>query len=59
VSGREPALNARAAISDAGRFRRAGVPAAVDGPGDIAYGHAYCKTLAIFLDRYCGRVEAP
>jgi formylaminopyrimidine deformylase len=69
VVGSEPAMNARAAINDAGWFDQVGVPAVVYGPGDTAYVHrvdervnlddvvAYSKVLALFLRRYCVHAE--
>jgi formylaminopyrimidine deformylase len=62
---RTPVRGGRGAITDAGWFARAGIPAVVFGPGDVEYAHAvdervsldnvvaHCKAVAVFLIRFC------
>jgi acetylornithine deacetylase len=65
ATGLEPVMGGRGGITDAGWFHRAGVPAVVYGPGDVDYAHRvdervhlddvlnHCRTIAVFLTRYC------
>lgn len=65
ATGREPGVGGRGAMTDAGWFSQAGVPAVVFGPGDAEYPHrvdervhlddvvGHCKATALFLMRYC------
>ena len=66
ATGHEPVVGGRGAMTDAGWFSQAGVPAVVFGPGDAEYPHrvdervhlddvvSHCKATALFLMRYCG-----
>ncbi len=69
ATGKELSLGGRGVIVDSGWFSAAGVPAATYGPGDAYWAHridervelealhAYCRTLAIFLCRWCGLAD--
>jgi acetylornithine deacetylase len=66
ATGNELAVGGRGIIVDSGWFSEAGIPVATFGPGDAYWAHridervelealaAYCKTLAIFLGKWCG-----
>jgi acetylornithine deacetylase/succinyl-diaminopimelate desuccinylase family protein len=71
ATGKELSLGGRGVIVDSGWFSSAGIPVATYGPGDAYWAHridervelealdAYCRTLAIFLCRWCGLAEQP
>jgi len=66
ATGKELSVGGRGVIVDSGWFSAAGIPVATFGPGDAFWAHridervelsalsAYCRTLAIFLCRWCG-----
>lgn len=68
VTGKDIELGGRGAIVDTGWFTAAGIPAITYGPGDAYWAHriderveldalvTYCKTLAVFLSKWCGLV---
>ena len=69
VSGRPVEVKGRDAIMDGGWLHQAGIPTAVFGPGDKTVIHRpdeyveledvvkYAKTVAVFLLRWCGRLD--
>ena len=66
ATGKELSVGGRGVIVDSGWFSAAGIPVATFGPGDAFWAHridervelnalsVYCRTLAIFLCRWCG-----
>lgn len=66
VTCKDLEVGGRGVIVDSGWFSAAGIPVVTFGPGDAYWAHridervelqaleAYCKTLAIFLCRWCG-----
>ena len=66
ATGNDLSMGGRGVIVDSGWFSAAGIPVVTFGPGDAFWAHriderieltalsAYCKTLAIFLCRWCG-----
>jgi len=69
VTGEDLSVGGRGVIVDSGWFSAARIPVVTFGPGDAFWAHridervelaalsAYCKTLAIFLCRWCGLVS--
>ena len=68
ATGKELSTGGRGVIVDSGWFSAAGIPVATYGPGDAYWAHRidervtlealndYCRTLALFLCRWCGLV---
>lgn len=66
ATGSDLSVGGRRVIVDLGWFSSAGIPVVTFGPGDTFWAHridervelaalsTYCKTLAIFLCRWCG-----
>lgn len=62
----ELSVGGRGIIVDSGWFSATGIPVVTFGPGDAYWAHridervelkalsAYCKTVAIFLSKWCG-----
>jgi acetylornithine deacetylase/succinyl-diaminopimelate desuccinylase family protein len=66
ATGDELSVGGRGAIVDSGWFSSSGIPVLTFGPGDAYWAHridervelsalsAYCKTIALFLYKWCG-----
>jgi len=70
ATGNDLAVGGRGMIVDSGWFSMAGMPVVTFGPGDAFWAHridervelgallAYCKTIVMFLHKWCGLVSS-